>query len=130
MPKQSDSNSPQEFDSLRDMKVAILGLAYRGGVKETAFSGAFPLEEYIKDLGGFPVIHDPLFSDEEIQSLGLEPYNLGDSCDLAIVQADHQMYTEITAEDLPDAKLIVDGRNIISSNIISPIPVKYLGKGA
>ena len=130
MPKRVIQIALEEFDSLRDMKVAILGLAYRGGVKETAFSGAFPLEEYIKDLGGFPVIHDPLFSDEEIQSLGLEPYNLGDSCDLAIVQADHQMYTEITAEDLPDAKLIVDGRNIISSNIISPIPVKYLGKGA
>ena len=130
MPKRVIQIALKEFDSLRDMKVAILGLAYRGGVKETAFSGAFPLEEYIKDLGGFPVIHDPLFSDEEIQSLGLEPYNLGDSCDLAIVQADHQMYTEITAEDLPDAKLIVDGRNIISSNIISPIPVKYLGKGA
>ena len=33
---------------LKDMKVAILGLAYRGG-EETAFSGAFPLE-HISDL--------------------------------------------------------------------------------
>ena len=129
MPKRVTQIALKEFDSLRDMKVAILGLAYRGGVKETAFSGAFPLAEYIKDLGGIPVIHDPLFSDEEIQSLGLEPYNLGDSCDLAIVQADHQLYAEITSEDLPDAQLIVDGRNIIKLNMISPIPVKYLGKG-
>ena len=73
MPKRVTQIALKEFDSLRDMKVAILGLAYRGGVKETAFSGAFPLAEYIKDLGGIPVIHDPLFSDEEIQSLGLEP---------------------------------------------------------
>ena len=130
MPKRVTQIALEELDSLRNMKVAILGLAYRGGVKETAFSGAFPLAEYIRDLGGFPVIHDPLFSDEEIRSLGLEPYKLGDSCDLAIVQADHQLYTEITSEDLPNAKLIVDGRNIINSNMISPIPVKYFGKGA
>jgi len=129
MPKRVTQIALDQFNSLRDMKVVILGLAYRGGVKETAFSGAFPLAEYVRYLGGYPVVHDPLYSDEEIRSFGLEPYNLGESCDLAIVQADHQLYTEITSEDLPDAKLVVDGRNIIDPNMISPIPVRHFGNG-
>ncbi len=129
MPKRVTQIALDEVDSLKGMKVAILGLAYRGGVKETAFSGAFPLAAHISDLGGRPVVHDPLFSDEEIRSFGLVPFNLGESCDLAIVQADHQLYTKITAEDLPDAKLVVDGRNIIERNMVSPIPVKHFGNG-
>ena len=129
MPKRVTQIALNQLDSLREMKVVILGLAYRGGVKETAFSGAFPLAEYVRDLGGIPVVHDPLYSNEEIRSFGLEPYNFGESCDLAIVQADHQLYTKITSEDLPDAKLLVDGRNIIDPKMISPIPVKHLGNG-
>ena len=87
--QKSDSNSFKEFDSLRDMKVAILGLAYRGGVK--LHFRSIPSSGIYKRSWRLSSYPRPLFSDEEIRSLGLEPYNLGDSCGLAIVQADHQL---------------------------------------
>ena len=40
--------------------VVILGVAYRGGVKETAFSGAFGLRDEIAARGGNVVAADPL----------------------------------------------------------------------
>ena len=54
---------------------------------------------------------------------------LGDPCDIAIIQADHTLYSTLTASDFPETKLIIDGRNIIDETKIKPIAFKVLGKG-
>ncbi|WP_432559710.1 nucleotide sugar dehydrogenase [Granulicoccus sp. GXG6511] len=95
---------------IRDARVVILGAAYRGGVKETFYSGAFALARHLADRGAVPLVHDPLFTDAELRAKGLEPYHLGDRCDAAIVQADHADYREIGPADLPGVRTIVDGR--------------------
>ena len=55
------------YPDLDGATVAVLGASYRGGVKETAFSGVFPTVEALLAVGARPVVHDPMFSDEEIQ---------------------------------------------------------------
>ncbi len=92
--------------------VVVLGAAYRGGVKETAFSGAFPLVELLHERGASVAVHDPLFSDDELAAHGLLAYHLGEACQGAIVQADHDRYAVLGKEDLPGIKAIVDGRGI------------------
>jgi len=67
----------------------VLGAAYRGGVKETALSGVFPTVAALKARGADVYVHDPLYGDEELRALGLEPAQIGDAADLAILQTDH-----------------------------------------
>ncbi len=93
--------------------VVVLGAAYRGGVKETAFSGVFDLVAEIKRQGGRAFVHDPLYSDKELVELGFRPYRLGETCDIAIVHTDHRIYEQLTPADLPACSAILDGRRII-----------------
>jgi nucleotide sugar dehydrogenase len=102
-----------EHGSLRGMSVAVLGAAYRGGVKETAFSGVFPLVERLKERGALVAVHDPLYEDEELSLLGLQPYHLGEPTDIVIVQADHAEYADWTSRLAPGVRLVFDGRGII-----------------
>lgn len=119
-------------DSLGDLTgstVAILGISYRGGVKETAFSGAFPLRDDLESLGATVVAHDPMYSPAEIQRHGFTPFSLGSECDAAVVQADHLSYRDLAAEDLPAARMVFDGRRILDPERIKPIPLRTLGDG-
>ena len=129
MPARVVKFTEDQYGSLKDTRIAVMGLTYRGDVKETAFSGAFPLLKEITERGSTAVIHDPLFTEKEILSLGLEPHRLGDPCDIAIIQADHTLYSTLTARDFPQTKLIIDGRNIIDETKVKPVVVKVLGKG-
>lgn len=129
MPAKVVKFTEEQYGPLKDTRIAVMGLTYRGNVKETAFSGAFPLLKEITERGGTAVIHDPLFTEQEILSLGLKPHRLGDPCDIAIIQADHTLYSTLTSSDFPETKLIIDGRNIIDETKVNPIIVNVLGKG-
>ncbi|MCW2958521.1 MAG: nucleotide sugar dehydrogenase, partial [Solirubrobacterales bacterium] len=63
--------------SLRGRLVLILGAAYRGDVKETAFSGVFGLRDALQAAGASPIVADPLYTDDELRGLGLEPWHGG-----------------------------------------------------
>jgi UDP-N-acetyl-D-glucosamine dehydrogenase len=56
---------------LSGLRVAVLGAAYRGGVKETAFSGVFAIVRELARLGAVPLVHDPLNSDSELRALAI-----------------------------------------------------------
>jgi nucleotide sugar dehydrogenase len=99
--------------SISGKRVAVLGLAYRGGVKETAFSGAWALVDELQRLGAVPVVHDPLYTDDELTAFGLAPYHLGEPVDAAIIQSDHVEYATLSPSDIPGAKALFDGRSTI-----------------
>lgn len=110
MPERLVAQAEGVLGSLEGQRAVVLGAAYRGGVKETAFSGVFPTVEALKSRGAQVVVHDPLYDDEELRRLGFEPYELGGDVDLAILQTDHADYRQIGPADLPGVKLLVDGR--------------------
>jgi nucleotide sugar dehydrogenase len=101
--------------SLSGKKVVVLGAAYRGGVKETAFSGVFPTVEELTRRGAVPTVHDPLYTDEELRAEGLEPHHFGVRADAAIVQADHAQYRTLSSSELPGVSVVLDGRNFVQS---------------
>ena len=71
----------------------ILGVAYRGNVKETAFSGAFALRDELRRARRRSRWRtDPLYDDDELRALGFEPWD-GATSTGAILQADHAAYT-------------------------------------
>lgn len=94
-------------------RVAVLGAAYRGGVKETAFSGVFAVVDELKRRGAKVRVHDPLYSDQELNGLGFDAYHLGDSVDAVIIQANHLEYASIESKDLNGTRTIIDGRRAL-----------------
>lgn len=92
--------------------IAVLGTSYRGGVKETAFSGVFPLVELLRSRGGVVTVHDPMFSASELQALGFDVHQLGNPVDAVVVQADHREYVGLSPEQFPGVQVLVDGRDI------------------
>ena len=101
--------------SLARQRVVVLGAAYRGKVKETAFSGVFALVKQLETAGATAVVHDPMFSDEELVGLGFAPYHLGEPVDAAVVQADHPQYLTMGPTDLPGVRALLDGRAITTA---------------
>jgi UDP-N-acetyl-D-mannosaminuronic acid dehydrogenase len=101
-------------------RVLILGVAYRGGVKETAFSGAFPLRDALVSRGAQVVASDPLYDDAELRALGFEPWD-GEPVEGVVVQADHREYQTL---EIP-ADGIVDGRGIVRDP--GGVPLKRIG---
>ncbi len=115
---------------LAGLRVAVLGAAYRAGVKETAFSGVFAIVRELVKQRADAVVHDPLYSQSEIQSLSLKPYGLGEPCDAAIVHTDHETYSWLAPADLPGIRALVDGRGIVNPGLWSSLPLHVLGNGA
>jgi nucleotide sugar dehydrogenase len=98
--------------SLEGADVLVLGVAYRGGVQETAFSGVFALVEELSARGARALVHDPLYTDEDLEYLGLIPYDVEVARPIgAIVQADHAEYQKLETALLGAATVVVDGRN-------------------
>jgi UDP-N-acetyl-D-mannosaminuronic acid dehydrogenase len=111
---------------IAERRVLILGVAYRGGVKETAFSGAFPLRDALRARGAEVVVHDPLYADAELAALGFDPWD-GGAIDAAVVQADHPEYATLRESDLPGVMAVVDGRGVINAAAFD-VPVHRIGR--
>jgi len=130
MPEKLVAQAASILGSLHGLRAVVLGAAYRGGVKETAFSGVFPTVDALRARGADVQVHDPLYTDDELRGLGLEPYTLGDQVDLAIVQTDHRDYRDLTATALPGVRLVVDGRNITDAAAWQGTPRIVVGTSA
>jgi nucleotide sugar dehydrogenase len=102
--------------SLEGAPVLVLGLTYREGVKELAYSRALPLIEALRAAGARVSAHDPLLSDDEIRALGAEPWQWGTpSAARAIVtQTGDRRWLELDPSWFPDLAILVDGRNTLS----------------
>jgi nucleotide sugar dehydrogenase len=101
-----------ELGELSGRTVLILGVAYRGNVKETAFSGAFAVRDELERAGAAAVAADPLYDHDELRALGFTPWD-GGAVDAVIVQADHAGYAELERDAVPGAQVVVDGRGVL-----------------
>jgi nucleotide sugar dehydrogenase len=115
---------------LSGLRVAVLGASYRGGVKETAFSGVFDTVAALRSRGAEVLVHDPMYADEELAGFGWEPYHLGDPVDAAIVQADHAEYRRLAPGDLPGVRLLFDGRRVTDPALWAGTPRLVVGAPA
>lgn len=129
MPRLAVARVAKELGGLSGKLIAVLGAAYRGGVKEMAFSGVFPLVEEIQRRGGTAVVSDPLYTDAELRAVSITPYQLGDACDAAIIQADHDVFTSLAPGDLPGCRVLYDGRGVLERGPWEEEGVRFLGTG-
>jgi UDP-N-acetyl-D-glucosamine dehydrogenase len=129
MPAYAAERLEKALGVLQGARVLVLGAAYRGGVKETAFSGVFGVSKALEALGASALVSDPLYSDEELTALGLTPWD-GEAIDAAIVQADHAEYAKLSAADLPGARIVLDGRGVLDAASLTAagIAVELIGR--
>lgn len=110
MPERLVARAEGILGSFRGLRAAVLGAAYRGGVKEVAFSGVFPTVKALQARGATVCVHDPLYTEDELRAYGFDPYSLGGEVDLVVLQTDHDEYRSLTPSDVPGVRLLVDGR--------------------
>lgn len=129
MPAYAVGKLAQHYGELSGAKVVVLGAAYRGGVKETAFSGVFATVDALNEAGASVVVHDPMYTDDELIALGFEPYHLGEQSNAAIVQADHAEYAQLSDSDLVGVSLVIDGRRVLDNSRIRTARIITIGQG-
>ena len=112
MPSHAARRLEAALGTIRGLRVAVLGVAYRAGVKESAFSGVFPLVGELRRMGAHVVVHDPLYQASEIRDLGFEHYALGQDVDAVVLHTDHDEYRGLDVEAFPGAAVVLSGRTI------------------
>ena len=110
--------------------VLVLGLTYRDGVKELAYSRAIPLIKRLKWVGATVFAWDPLLTENEIRALGVEAWSWGVGLPaVAIIsQTADPMFEDIDVAWFPGLEVIYDGRNSLRKVRI-PADVRYVGVG-
>ena len=130
MPAYTVGLAAEMAGGLAGKRVAVLGASYRGGVKETAFSGVFPAVAEVTRLGGVALVHDPMYTDDELEKLGFTAYHLGEPVDVVLVHTNHADYANTTAADFPGLQVLVDGRSIMTEGGFPGVAVRVVGKPA
>ena len=130
MPEHAVKLLADNFGDLTGKTVAALGISYRGGVKESAFSGIFGVVTALNARGANVVVNDPMYTDEEITSLGFTPYAIGNAVDAVILQADHKEYKSLTKADFPGVQAVVDGRRTMDRKNFEGVAFRVIGAGA
>ena len=116
------------YGDLTGARVVVLGAAYRGGVKETAFSGVFPTVEVLTKRGAIVTVHDPMYTADELAALGLQVYVQGSAVDAAVLQADHAEYRDLRPADLPGIRVLMDGRNFTDPASWAGVTHRVIGR--
>jgi nucleotide sugar dehydrogenase len=97
-----------------ESSVGVLGITFRGGVKETRLSPGIALLELLEGYGKV-VVNDPMFTEEELRAMGYLPASLEVilECDCIAVVTAHAEYVAHADELGSVSDRLVDGRNIV-----------------
>ncbi len=120
----------QALGSMRGASVLVLGLTYREGVKELAYSRGLALIDRLSSVGARVSAWDPLLSAEEVQQHHADPWTWGTSSDaLAIVtQVADPAFEALDWSWFPRLEVVLDGRNSLPEQLF-PQHVRILGVG-
>lgn len=110
--------------------VLVLGLTYRHGVKELAYSRAIPLIERLRFHGATVAAYDPLLSVEEIEACCATPWRWGEPGPFRaiVVQTADPRFRDLDPAWFPELEVVYDGRNALR-DLAFPEAVTVLGVG-
>jgi nucleotide sugar dehydrogenase len=116
----------KELGGLEEIPVLVLGLTYRSGVKELAYTRALPLIERLAFHGAHVSAYDPLLGDDEIARTGATPYRWGERSDARaiVTQTADPLFAGLDFGLFPDLEILLDGRNSLRA-VVLPDRVAY-----
>ncbi|HYU74482.1 MAG TPA: hypothetical protein VEL31_17565, partial [Ktedonobacteraceae bacterium] len=117
--------------SLERQPVLILGVAYRGDVRESAFTSARLLQGALRDHGATVYADDPLYSEDELRAMGFMPLLPGgeEEIQAIVLQAGHQAYREYDFSRFPHCRVVLDGRRALCRERIEALNMRYIAIG-
>ncbi|HEX7948864.1 MAG TPA: nucleotide sugar dehydrogenase [Candidatus Limnocylindrales bacterium] len=120
----------EALGSLAGAAVLVLGLTYRHGVKELAYSRALPLIERLAAAGAEVLAYDPLLSPTEVAALGVRPWAWGTPAGAraVVTQTGDPAWRSLDWSWFPDLAILYDGRNTLGDEDL-PRGVRYVGVG-
>ncbi|MCH8907235.1 MAG: nucleotide sugar dehydrogenase [Candidatus Heimdallarchaeota archaeon] len=104
-------------NKLSGAKILILGLAYRGGVKEARYSPTLRLIPQLRSEGAIIKLHDPMFNETEVDQLFGAATNENSISgninlyDIVIIVTDHEEF--YNTEEFYADKIVFDGRYVL-----------------
>jgi nucleotide sugar dehydrogenase len=116
---------------LDGVEVLVLGLTYRHGVKELAYSRALPLIETLRARGARVLAFDPLLDADEIARVGAEAWTWGASAPdvrAIVTQTADPVFATLDPTWFPALEAVLDGRNSLR-DLALPSAVSYHGIG-
>ena len=114
MPDYTIKEIKNKFSSLVGMSIGILGVSYRTGVKEAAFSGALTLLKLLKNEGAIVFGYDPFFTPSELKDLGFECAEDYSNLNGIIIHTAHDEFHDLNPDMIAGLKFIYDGRNVLN----------------
>jgi nucleotide sugar dehydrogenase len=120
----------QELGGLEGVPVLVLGLTYRHGVKELAYSRALPLIERLSHQGAVVSAFDPLLAPEETARCCATPWTWGETgpFQAIITQTADPQFGRLDPAWFPDLEVVFDGRDSLR-DLALPDTVTYRGIG-
>jgi len=117
--------------SLAGLSVLILGVAYRGEVREVAFTSAQLLQDALIAHGAIVYADDPLFSEDELRALEYTPLTplVEDKIRAIILQADHKAYQSFDFSRFASCQVVFDGRKVFNREKIDSLGMRYVAIG-
>jgi nucleotide sugar dehydrogenase len=114
MPARAVRQIKNAMGDIAGQRIGVLGVTYRSGVKEVAFSGAIDLLRYLKDEGAAVYGLDPFYSEQEIIDFGFDGQADLAKVDGVIIHTDHSEFAGLDFEEHKNIKFIYDGRRSLS----------------
>ena len=110
--------------------VLVLGLTYREGVKELAYSRAIALINALAAAGAEVWAWDPLLDAAETAALGARPWTWGAAAPARAIltQTGDPRFGDLDAAWFPELRAVYDGRNSLRA-LDLPDGVAYVGVG-
>jgi nucleotide sugar dehydrogenase len=121
----------EALGGLDDAEVLVLGLTYRHGVKELAYSRAIPLIEALRGRGARVLAFDPLLDGHEVVHVGAVPWAWGSTAPevrAIVTQTADPAFASLDAAWFPNLEVVLDGRNSLR-DLTLPGYVVYHGIG-
>ena len=121
----------QKGISLKGAKVLLLGISFRGGVKEERFSPFFAVRDELIKRGALVYGYDPLYTREEVENYSVVYAPSCTGSDAVVILTDHKEFTALSWEHLykTGTRVVIDGRNILEKHEIELIGFSYAGIG-
>ena len=122
--------SPARSASCDGRTILILGVAYRGGVKEHAFSGAAALRDELLARGARALASDPMYSGDDLAAAGYEPWarRAGRRRDRA--GRPPRVRDAATPASSAARQVVVDGRGVLDRDAFAAAGVLVLRIGS
>ena len=116
--------------ALDGVPILVLGMTYREGVKELAYSRALPLIDRLRFQGAVVSAYDPLLSAEETARCCATPWLWGepDGFRVIVTQTADPRWGELDLGWFPALEMVLDGRNSLDAAVL-PEHVAYAGVG-